>query len=156
MLKYRSFLAMLSLLLTAGAVLGCGRGSTGSEPGGGPIESASGPPPATGSAPLVVQGEVVAVSKVPEPGQAPYKECLTFTKYRVVSVERGEYGKPELLAVHWGMKENRLTPAARYRTGDRHRLELEPFSKRPELARVMQADDTGAFDLTPYYVIRAE
>jgi hypothetical protein len=103
---------------------------------------------------LVVLGEVLVVSHVPEPGTVPYTECLTFIKYKVVSVESGEYEQSELLAVHWGMKDNKLTPAARYQVGEKHRLELEPFDDHPELARVMQADDTNEYELAPYWVRR--
>jgi hypothetical protein len=103
-------------------------------------------------APLVVTAEILVPSSVPDPGSVPYKDCLTFIKYKVLSVERGEYGQAELLAVHWGMKDGKLLPAARYQAGERHRLELEPFSKRPELARIMQADDTSEYELSPYWV----
>lgn len=107
-------------------------------------------------APLVLLGETTVVSKVPEPDQAPYRECLMFVKYRVLSVEKGDYKAPEIVAAHWGMKGKKLTPAARYRVGEKHRLELAPLSERPELERVMQADETEAVELTPYYVLKVE
>jgi len=116
--------------------------------------SAPAPPRAPEQAPLAVVGKILIASRVPEPGTAPYTECLTYVKYRVVSVERGDYEHPELVAVYWGMRDNKLTPAARYEIGDRHRLDLEPFSRHPELARVMQADDTNDYELTPYWVVR--
>lgn len=108
-------------------------------------------PPAESDAPLVVEAEVLLASAVPDPAAVPYSECLTYIQYRVLSVEKGEYGEPELLAVHWGMRDGVLLPAARYRPGERHRLELEPFAEHPDLARVMQADDTGEYELTPYF-----
>ena len=103
----------------------------------------------------MVQGEVSVVSKVAEPGTVPYTEALTVIKYKVLSVERGEYKNSEILAVHWGMKNNKLTPAARYRVGETHRLVLEPFSDHPELERIMRSDDTNEFELTPYWVTNA-
>lgn len=102
----------------------------------------------------MVLGEVLLASHVPEPGTVPYTECLTFIKYKVLAVEKGDYPHSELLAVHWGMKENRLTPAARYKAGQTYRLHLEPFDRHPELSRVMQADDTNEYELTPYWVIQ--
>ena len=109
--------------------------------------------PAETPASLVIWGEVVRVSQVPEPGTVPYTECLTYLKYKVLAVKKGEYSPPELLAVHWGMKNNQLTPAASYQIGEKHPLKLEPFSNRAELARVMQADDTNEYELTPYWVL---
>lgn len=107
-------------------------------------------------APLVVQGEVLVVSKVPEPGSVPYTECLTYVKYRVARVESGDYGRPELLVAHWGMKANKRMLAAGLKVGETRRLTLEPLSDHPELERVMQADDTAAYDLTPYWAVEAE
>lgn len=111
--------------------------------------------PAAG-APLVVEVEVETPSKVPDPSSVPYKDALTFVRYRVVSVERGQYAPKEILAVHWGMKDGKLAPAAQYKEGDRLTLTLEPFSKHPELSRVMQADDTNEFELEPYWAVAAQ
>jgi len=77
---------------------------------------------------------------------------VTFIKYRVKSVEGGEYSGDELLAVHWGMKDGKLKPAARFAVGQTQRLTIEPFADRAELARVMQADDTNDYSSTPYWV----
>jgi len=41
-------------------------------------------------APLIVRGEVLVASHVPEPGTVPYTECLTFIKYKVLAVEKGD------------------------------------------------------------------
>lgn len=107
-------------------------------------------------APLILRGEVVTVSQVPEPGQAPYRECLTFVLYRVLSLEKGSYKDPRILVAHWGMKGGQRLPPAHYRVGEKHRLELAPLSDHPELERVMQADDTGASEYAPYYAQKAE
>lgn len=114
--------------------------------------STSLPKETSSDVPLIVQGEIVVASHVPEPGTVPYTECLTFIKYKVLAVEKGDYPHPEILTVQWGMKDNQLTPAARYKVGETHRLLLEPFDKHPELSRVMQADDTNEYELTPYWV----
>ncbi|MCC6445759.1 MAG: hypothetical protein IT210_20185 [Armatimonadetes bacterium] len=141
------------VVLSALWLSGCSRSSETA-----PVESpkaTNAPKPAasSGNAPLVVAGEALVVSKVPEPGQAPYTECLTAIKYKVVNVEQGSYDKPEILAIHWGMRDNKLMPAARIHVGERRRLELEPFSKHKDLERVMQADDTNDYSLTPYWVV---
>lgn len=109
--------------------------------------------PANGAAATVVIGTIVTVSKVPDPATVPYDTCVTFVKYKVNSVVSGSYGEDELLAVFWGMRDGKLEPAARFTTGQSHRLTIEPFSERTELARVMQADDTNEYSLTPYWVV---
>lgn len=101
----------------------------------------------------MVVGKITAVSNVPDPSTVPYKDCVTFIKYDVQSVESGDYDGDELLAVFWGMRDAKLQPAAKFSAGDRHRLTIQPFSERQDLARVMQADDTNEFSLTPYWVI---
>lgn len=122
------------------------------------VGCATKPPPADAPASatttgLVILGEVVKVSHVPDPASVPYTECLTFLKYKVLSVEAGTYEQAELLAAHWGMKDGRLTPAAACRVGEKHRLTVEPLSQHPELERVMQADDTGEYTLPVYFVL---
>ncbi len=102
----------------------------------------------------VIVGQIEVVSNVPEPSSVPYDTCVTFIKYRVDSVESGNYDGKELLAVFWGMKDGKLKPAARFSVGQRHRLTIQPFAERKELARVMQADDTNEYSLTPYWVVK--
>jgi len=103
---------------------------------------------------LTVVGETTLVSFVPDPMQVPYTECLTYVKYKVLSVEDGVYDGKELLAVFWGMRDSKLMPAARFKVGERHRLILEPLSEHPELNHIMRADDTDAYDLTPFWAVK--
>ncbi len=101
----------------------------------------------------VVIGRVSLVSHVPEASEVPYTECLVMVKYTVESVESGSYDDSELLAAFWGMRKGELQPAAKFRVGQRHRLVIEPLTNHPELQRVMQADDTNEYSLTPQWVI---
>jgi len=100
----------------------------------------------------VVIGTVTVVSRVPDPSSVPYKDCVTYIKYKVESVESGEYDGAELVAVHWGMKEKKLQPAASFSPGQKHRLTIDPFSNHPKLARLQTADDTDDYTNTPYWV----
>ncbi len=102
---------------------------------------------------LIVVGEVLIVSSVPDPSKVAYSECLTYIKYRVISVEQGSYDKPELLAVFWGMKDSKLMPPAHFKEGERHRLVLDNLDKYEDLLHVMQADDTGDYENTPFWVL---
>jgi len=125
------------------------RRAPGATPGEGPSQRAE--PKAAAGDGLVVVGTVELVSHVPKPGEAPYTECLTYLKYRVGAVESGEYGAKEILVVFWGMKGNKLEPAASFKKGQQHRLHLSPFADHPELSRVMAADDTEEYELTAYW-----
>jgi len=121
----------------------------GAVPREGPAEKAESEPANEGG--LVVVGTVELVSHVPKPGEAPYTECLTYLKYRVDGVESGEYGEKEILVVFWGMRGNKLEPAASFKKGQKHRLHLSPFADQPDLSRVMAADDTEEYELTAYW-----
>jgi hypothetical protein len=101
-----------------------------------------------------VVGTIKLVSNVPDPSTVTYKDCVTFIKYQVEDVESGDYDGQELIAVFWGMRESKLQPAAKFSPGQRHRLRIQPLSERPDLQRVMQADDTNDYSLTPYWVVR--
>lgn len=100
---------------------------------------------------LVVVGTVELVSHVPKPGEAPYTECLTYLKYKVDTVELGQYGDKEILVAFWGMRGNKLEPAASFKKGEKHRLRVSPFADHPDLSRVMAADDTEEYELTAYW-----
>jgi len=98
---------------------------------------------------LVVRAEVVATSKVPDPKTVPYKESLVFTKYKIISVQSGQYKEKEILVAQWGMKDKKLLAPSRNRIGQVQTLKLEPLSG--DLDSVMRNDDTGEFELEPYF-----
>jgi hypothetical protein len=106
------------------------------------------------NAPVTVRAEVVQTSTVPDPKTTSDREALAVIKYRVLSVEKGVYDDKELSAAHWAVKDKKLTPAARYKVGDKVRLELEPLSDHQELSTVTQYDDTTASNGILYYAIR--
>lgn len=100
---------------------------------------------------LVVKAEVVAVSRMPEPRKVPYRDALVFTKYKVLTVENGQYREKEILVAQWAMKDKKLIPSAQKRVGQTQTLSLEPLSKHKELESIMRSDDTDAYDLEPYF-----
>ncbi len=118
------------------------------------------PPPAPAKAPaaadagLRVRAKITAVSRVPEPGEVAYKDCLTMIKYDVVSVQSGSYDGSQLLAAHQGMVDGKQTAAARYKVGQTLTLDLEPLADHPDKSRQMMADDTNEYSLEPYWVTR--
>ena len=102
---------------------------------------------------LIVRAQVISTSKVPDPSTVAYSDSLVFSKYRVISVEKGAYEPQEILVAQWGMKGKKLTPAARLRAGDGARLQLVPLDEMPKLDRIMRNDDTGDYDSTPYFAL---
>jgi len=105
---------------------------------------------------IEVTAEVLAVSRPPRPGEDPYPDALTLTKYKVLSVGSGRYEGGELLAVEWVMRNYKLTAAAALRPGDVRVLTLVPFDQKvksePDLDKIKQLDDTGEYGLLPYWV----
>lgn len=98
---------------------------------------------------LVLRAEVIATSKVPDPKDVPYKDSLVFTKYKILSVQSGQYKEKEILVAQWGMKDKKLLAPSRNRIGQVQVLTLEPLSG--DLDSVMRNDDTGEFELKPYF-----
>ena len=75
-----------------------------------------------------VTGAVEAVSIVPRPGRAPYKNhIMTVHLTDLHTTARGNESH-EALVYLWSMRGNVLTPAARLRPGDRVTLRLRPWS----------------------------
>jgi alginate O-acetyltransferase complex protein AlgJ len=106
------------------------------------------------TAPLLVEGTILATSRVPQPFAVPYKDCLTNMKLRVEDVREGTYRDDAMIAVFWAMKDNVLLPAARYSAGQRLRLKVVPLPKAPvKLQSVRSVDDLDDYDHQPYYVL---
>jgi hypothetical protein len=130
-----------------------------SAPPGGANPSA--PAPSTSRAskpvsePLVVIGRILQTSRVPAPGSAPYRDCLTFIKVQVEKVESGAYRADEMLVVFLAMKDNQWLPAATYNVGDRLRMQVIPFSSAdPDIRSLRRADDTEDYTLRPFFVVK--
>jgi alginate O-acetyltransferase complex protein AlgJ len=103
---------------------------------------------------LVLEGTIVAASRVRQPLTVPYKDCLTYLRLRVDRVVEGRYEDDHIIAVFWGMKDNVRLPAADYSTGKRLRLYVLPMRKAPvNLRTVRSADDLDDYEHSPYYVL---
>ena len=104
---------------------------------------------------LVVVARIVQTSKVPAPGTAPYKDCLTFVKLKIETVESGAYQNTEIIVAFFAMKDDRWLPPASYSMGDRLRMPLVPFGQAdPQIRNMQRADDTEDFSLRPFYSVR--
>ena len=109
---------------------------------------------AESAGPIVLEGTIVATSRVPQPYAVPYKDCLTASKLRVDRVLNGEFKDDYVIGVFWGMKDNVRLPAADYSHGKRHRLNLVPMRQAPGTLRTARiADDLDDVERRPYYVM---
>lgn len=78
---------------------------------------------------IVVLGEVRAAAGSPQPGTVPYREAITGVHLVSVEALRGSLPAKELVVYLWGMRDNRLTIAARFAPGQKVTLRLTPWDK---------------------------
>jgi alginate O-acetyltransferase complex protein AlgJ len=79
---------------------------------------------------VVASGTVESVSTVPRPGSVPYKDHILALHLTDLSVAGQPVGEPlESLVYLESMRDNVLTPAARFRPGDRVTLRLRAWTE---------------------------
>jgi alginate O-acetyltransferase complex protein AlgJ len=85
--------------------------------------------PATGS-PVLVRGVVKAASPAPRPGSVPYKDHVIMVHLGGLEAEEdpAAAGKEAVVFV-WSMRDNKPTPAAGWRPGDKVTLRLRPWAE---------------------------
>jgi alginate O-acetyltransferase complex protein AlgJ len=82
--------------------------------------------PAKGNA-IVVEGTVAALAEVPNPRTAPYADFIV--GMHLVDLESDDVlDGDQAMVFTWAMRNRRLTAGARYRVGQRLRLELRPWA----------------------------
>ena len=93
-----------------------------------PVQNPDGEP-----GPLVLEGTIVATSRVPQPFTVPYKDCLTYIEAEAwIGWWREAVKDDHMIAVFWGMKDNvRLTCGRLFRRGSGSGLNLVPMRKAP-------------------------
>jgi alginate O-acetyltransferase complex protein AlgJ len=78
---------------------------------------------------VVVNGTIEAISAVPRPGTVPYKDHILAVHLSDVAIEgRAARDGLESLVYLESMRDNVLTPAARFRPGDRVTLRLRSWA----------------------------
>ena len=98
-----------------------------------PVQSGpSRSPAASDSGSLRVRGRIKAISRVPEPGSVPYRDAIVALHLTEVESLRGTAPRPEVVVYLWGLRDNRLTHAARYRSGQSLTLNLTPWEQVQE------------------------
>jgi hypothetical protein len=79
--------------------------------------------------PLVVKGIIKALTKPPRPGSVPYKDCVIALQLSGVKAARGKFSKKQIVVFVWGMRGNKLMPAAGWKPGRAVTLALQPWEK---------------------------
>lgn len=106
---------------------------------------------------LELSATVEAVSRVPSAAEiSPYRESLTFIKYRIEAVHQGEYYGERIVVAHWGMKDANHTAAAGWRPGMRQRLKVDRLDAHPELRKITFAADAADVSLIPFWTLDVE
>ena len=84
--------------------------------------------PKTGES-VVMSGTVDAISNVPRPGSVPYADHILAFHLTDLTPEGSDRSEGlEALVYIESMRDNVLTPAARFRPGDRVNLRLRPWA----------------------------
>jgi alginate O-acetyltransferase complex protein AlgJ len=86
-------------------------------------------PDASLVAQFTARGKIQAISPVPEPGSVPYRDAIVAVHLVDVKSLGGTVDRPEIVVYLWGMRDNRLTSAAKYRPGQLVTFELAPWEQ---------------------------
>ncbi len=78
---------------------------------------------------VVVQGKIKAIAKTPRPGSVPYKDAITAIHLTHVKLLHGKLMQSAILVYVWGLRSNKLTPAASYKVGQTIKFALQPWDK---------------------------
>ncbi|PCJ51460.1 MAG: hypothetical protein COA79_26210 [Planctomycetota bacterium] len=84
-------------------------------------------PKATGN--LIIEAVIGEITKAPVPGQVPYKDALNSFSLNTIKVVTGDLKDQEILIYSWVMRENKLMPVAKFKKGQKIKVELIPWSK---------------------------
>ncbi|MHB0999232.1 MAG: alginate O-acetyltransferase AlgX-related protein [Armatimonadota bacterium] len=78
---------------------------------------------------IVVQAVIADISEVPEPGTVPYSDCVIAVHLKSIKVLDGQLSQKEIAVFIWGMRDNKLTSASSYKSGQNIKLKLTPWDK---------------------------
>jgi alginate O-acetyltransferase complex protein AlgJ len=74
--------------------------------------------------PVVVTGVIESISPAPRPGSVPYKDHILSVHLTELRGVDAPLAANQALVYMWSMRDNKSTPAAKYRAGDKLRLKL--------------------------------
>ena len=99
----------------------------------------------------VVEGTLLAVSRLPSAKESEYPDCLLITKFQVSRPVSGRLSEKRLLLAVWGFRNRKDAFGAKLRVGERLRVQMIPFEDAGEITTVRQADDLDEFELPLYW-----
>jgi hypothetical protein len=96
----------------------------------------------------VLEGTVVAVSRLPDPKTADYVHCDFVVEIAVSTICSGASVPRRILVVLPGFRNRQFTPQAKYRAEDLVRVSVVPFDQLPDEEKwIQRVDLIDAFDL---------
>jgi alginate O-acetyltransferase complex protein AlgJ len=85
-------------------------------------------PPDLAAVEVVIQGTVIAAAGAPRPGSVPYRDAVTALHLGAVEAVEGDFPNREIVVFLWGLRDNRLTDAARVAPGQKVSLRVVPWA----------------------------
>lgn len=84
--------------------------------------------------PVIVDARLVEASPMPTPEAIePYRRALAAHHYRVERVIEGDFDETDILVSHWVILDREVLSEEKRSEGQRFRLRIVPFEKRPDL-----------------------
>ncbi|QDU47894.1 alginate O-acetyltransferase AlgX-related protein [Gimesia panareensis] len=80
----------------------------------------------------LAEGRVAETAGVPKPGSVPYRDAVTSIHLTDISSGQGASADREIVIYTWGMRENQLTDAARFQSGQQVKFKLKPWNEVQE------------------------
>ena len=104
---------------------------------------------------LAVMATITKVSRVPTFTEIkPYKDAITYVRMSVDKIDAGTYANRDIIVVDFVIKDNKLTPVAKWKPGQKKFLELERLDMHPEIENVYASQDEDDLDLVPYLAVK--
>src|SRR5262249_40408049 len=76
---------------------------------------------------MLVRGTVRAAAGAPQPGSVPYRDAVTGVHLVSVEALQGSFPGSEIVVYLWGLRDDRLQPAAKFVPNQKVRLRLTPW-----------------------------
>jgi len=104
---------------------------------------------------LTVRATITKVSHAPSLTEiAPYKDAITYVRMSVDGVVTGTYTTREILVLDYVIKNDKYTPVAEWKPGQKKLLELERLDMHSEVEDVYSSQDENDPELVPYLAVK--
>jgi hypothetical protein len=104
-----------------------------------------------------IEGEILAISKVPSVKKTNYPDCYYTAKLRVHNILSGQAVPRIVQLVIPAFYNYKLTPFTALKKGDKLQLRICPFEKISKKAKsIQQADDLAMFEFEKYFVLGSQ